>query len=199
MQPRRTRRPYAARSPRRIHRVVRLLAVPPWALSALLVCSKAHGAGKEGDVLETNTLGMNLVTRDLTAHATRTVADAANLSEQVGLHYYVADRLRLGMSFQLAERLAPPPATGSSRLQRVAFLPQVGFGVCGPLFVAVVFAYAPRTEGIRKPTLGAGGIVGAAVPLSNRVNASFAVEVPWTFYRHQMIGLTSLLGVSVRL
>jgi len=165
----------------------------------VLLSSSVHAAGKAGDTLETNTLGVNLVTRDLTSHSTRTVADATNLSEYLGLHHYVVDRLRFGMSLQLSERLSPAPARGTSRLQRVALLPQIGVGFYDPFFAAVVFSYAPRTEGIEKLGLGLGGILGAAFPVSDRLSVSLAVEVPWTFYRHEALGVTSLAGLSVRL
>ncbi|HEX7668623.1 MAG TPA: hypothetical protein VF395_03525 [Polyangiaceae bacterium] len=179
--------------------MLRPFSGPLAAAFVVLLSSLAHAGGSAGDTLETNTLGLNLVTRDLTTHSTRTVADATNLSEYVGLHHYVVDRLRCGISLQLTERLSPAPAAGTSRLQRVALLPQVGFGFYDPFFAAIVFSYAPRTEGLEKLALGLGGILGAAFPVSDRLSVSLAVEVPWTFYRHQALGLTSLAGLSVRL
>src|SRR6185503_11335266 len=101
-------------------------------VAALLLCQPAWGAGKKGDFLQTDTLGVSLVSRDMTSRTTRTVGDVTNLSEFVGLHYYVAQRVRLGMNLQLTERLRPDPPTPDERIQRFAFLPQVGWNFYDP-------------------------------------------------------------------
>jgi hypothetical protein len=158
-------------------RKVRSLALPSKRRAGLLVAGlfamswsrEGAAAGKKGDFLQTDTLGVSLVSRDMTAHTTRTVADAVNLSEFVGLHYYAVQRVRFGMNLQLTERLWPAPPSPQSRVQRFAFLPQVGWNFYDPFFAGLVFAFAPRSEG-----------------------------VPWTYYPHQMIGLTALTGVSFR-
>jgi hypothetical protein len=172
-----------------------------WLVAGLFAIAwprQAGAAGKKGDFLQTDTLGVSLVSRDLTAHKTRTVGDAVNLSEFVGLHYYAVDRVRFGMNLQLTERLWPAPASPQSRVQRFAFLPQVGWNFYDPFFAGLVFAFAPRSEGLPQWSMGVHVVAGASIPVSKVVSVSAALEVPWTYYPHQMIGLTALTGVSFR-
>jgi hypothetical protein len=150
----------------------------------------------KGDFLQTDTLGMSLVSRDLTLGRTRTVEDATNLSQLVGLHYYFAERFRAGMTFQVTERLWPEPAGEQSRLQRLALLPQIGWRFYDPFFTALMLSYAPRTDGKPNPALAVQAALGVAFPLAERVNVSVALEVPYTFYPRHVIGVTSLAGVS---
>jgi hypothetical protein len=157
----------------------------------------AAAAGKKGDFLQTDTLGVGLVTRDLTANTTRTVADVVNLSEYVGLHYYAIQRVRFGMNVQLTERLWPDPAP-ASRVQRFALLPQVGWNFYDPFFAGLVFVFAPRSEGRANWSMGANVIGGASIPVSKVISISAALEVPWTYYPRQVIGLTALTGVAFR-
>jgi hypothetical protein len=165
---------------------------------ALVCASKASAAPKQGEFLQTDTLGVSLVSRDLTAQTTKTVSDATNLSEYVGLHYYAVDRVRFGMNVQLTERLTPPPAYPQTRLQRFAFLPQIGWNFYDPFFAALVLVFAPRSDGQAKLTLGVNALVGVSIHLSKVVSLSGAVEVPYTYYRHQSFGLTGLAGVAFR-
>jgi hypothetical protein len=168
------------------------------ALAALLVCRPAAGAGKKGDFLQTDTLGVSLVTRDMTAHTTRTVRDATNLSEFVGLHYYAFERVRFGMNLQLTERLTPDPPMPQGRIQRFAFLPQVGWNFYDPFFAAFVFGIAPRSEGKAQLNLTVQTVLGVSVPVSRHMSISAALEVPWSYYRHQTLGVTALAGVAFR-
>jgi hypothetical protein len=167
-------------------------------LAALCVCRPACAAGKKGDFLQTDTLGVSLVTRDMTTRTTRTVGDATNLSEFVGLHYYVAQRVRLGMNLQLTERLVPDPPASQGRIQRFAFLPQVGWNFYDPFFTALVFGIAPRSEGKAQLNLTVQAVFGVSVPVSRHVSLSAALEVPWGYYPHQTVGLTALAGVAFR-
>ena len=165
---------------------------------SVLCAGTASAAPKQGEFLQTDTLGVSLVSRDLTAHTTKTVSDATNLSEYVGLHYYAVDRVRFGMNVQLTERLTPPPLYPQSRIQRFAFLPQIGWNFYDPFFAALVLVFAPRSDGQAKLALGVNALVGVSIPLSKVVSLSGAVEVPYTYYRHQSIGLTGLAGVAFR-
>lgn len=162
------------------------------------VTSSAQAAGKQGEFIQTDTLGMSLVTRDLDHDTTRTVKDVVNLSEFVGLHGYVVDRVRLGVNLQLTERLWPEPAPGS-RIQRFAVLPQIGWNFYDPFFTALVFGFAPRTEGKEHLNLSLQAVLGVSVPISERVRLSIAGEVPWTFYDRHLIGFTALTGIAIRL
>ncbi len=168
------------------------------ALAAVAVVpQEAAAAGKKGDVVQTDALGMNVVSYNLDTTKTTTVADSAGLSEFVGAHYYVADGWRVGMNLQFTELLAPTPPSGGNRFSTFAFLPQVGWHFCGPLFAAVVFAVLPRTAGGANLDLAVQGVFGAGVPLSDRVSLSGALEVPYNFLVHRTVGLTPLLGVSI--
>jgi len=140
-----------------------------------------------------------MVTRDFTAHETKTVADASNLSEFVGLHCYIADRWRLGMTVQFTERVAPAPPMNESRFRSYAFNPQIGFNFYDPFFVAIVYKVAPRTNGHMKLDMAIQGLLGVGFPLSQRVRLSLAAEAPFAFYIHRTLGLTLLTGISIRL
>ena len=184
-------------SPLISERVRRLAAASLTAAIALFAASAA-AAGKRGEIIQTDALGMSLVTHDLDDHTTRTVRDVVNLSEFVGLHGYVADRLRLGANLQLTERLWPEPAPGA-RIQRFAILPQIGWNFYDPFFTALVFGFAPRTEGKEHLNLSLQVVLGVSLPISKRVRFSLAGEVPWTFYDRNLIGVTALTGIAIRL
>ena len=168
------------------------------ACGALLLAQPAEAAGKQGEFLQTDNLGVSLITRDMTAHTTRTVSDVVNLSEYAGLHYYAVERVRFGMSLQLTERIWPDPPKSSMRIQRFAFLPQVGWNFYDPFFAGLIFVAAPRSDGKASWTLGVNAIGGLAIPLGRGVSVSAALEVPYAFYHHQTIGLTALTGVGFR-
>lgn len=174
------------------------LAAVSIAAALLSVAGSARAAGRQGEIIQTDTLGMSLVTHDLDHHTTRTVKDVVNLSEFVGLHGYVVDRVRLGANFQLTERLWPEPAPGA-RIQRFAVLPQIGWNFYDPFFTALVFGFAPRTEGKMHLNLSLQAVLGVSVPISKRVRWSLAGEVPWTFYDRHLIGATALTGIAIRL
>jgi len=166
----------------------------------LLACSArpAHAAGKQGELLQTDTLGMSLMTHDYDKGTTRTLRDAVNLSEFVGLHGYVVDRLRVGANLQVTERLWPKPPA-SERIQRFAVLPQIGWNFYDPFFTALVFGFAPRTDGKVHLNLSVQGVLGVSLPISSRVRVSIAGEVPYTFYDRHLIGVTALTGIGIRL
>lgn len=173
--------------------------MPALLFFAVASWSRVASAGpKRGEFLQTDTLGINLVSRDLTTRTTKTVSDATNLSEYVGLHYYAIDRVRFGMNVQLTERLTPPPTHPQSRLQRVALLPQVGWNFYDPFFTALVLVFAPRSDGLPKLSLGVNAIIGVAIPVGKHVSLSAALEVPYGYYRDQSIGLIGLAGVGFR-
>ena len=156
-------------------------------------------AGKQGDIVQTDTLGMNVVSYNLDTSKTTTVADSAGLSEFVGAHYFFADGWRVGMNLQFTELLAPSPPPGGNRFSTFALLPQVGWHFYGPLFAALVFGVLPRTSGGANLDFAVQGVFGAGIPISDRVNLTGALEVPYNFYIHRTIGLTPLLGISIRL
>lgn len=158
----------------------------------------AHAAPKKGDFLQTDSLSMLLVTRDFTTNKTSTLRKATNLSLVVGLHYYFVDRVRVGLGLQFTERLRPEPPDGVSRFQRFALMPQIGWNFCDPFYTALIFSYAPRTQGRAVTDMAVLGVLGAAFPLTKRMKFSVALEVPYAFYDHQTVGLIALTGVSFR-
>jgi hypothetical protein len=159
----------------------------------------AHATGKQGDIIQTDTVGSSLVTYDLDAKTTKTIADVVNISEFVGLHAYVVDRVRVGMNLQFTERFWPTLPPTKSRFQRFALLPQVGWNFYDPFFTALVFGVAPRTDGVQHVNLTLQGVLGVGFPLSSRVRVSVAGEVPWTYYDKHTLGFTALPGISIRL
>ncbi len=169
------------------------------ALCCAFSARAAHAVGKQGDVIQTDTIGSSLVTYDLDAKTTKTIADVVNLSEFVGLHAYVVDRVRVGMNLQFTERLWPTLPPTKSRFQRFALLPQVGWNFYDPFFTALVFGVAPRTDGRQHVNLTVQGVLGVSLPLSGRVRLSVAGEVPWTYYDKHTVGFTALTGISIRL
>jgi hypothetical protein len=171
------------------------------ALSAVLAlgAAPAHATGKQGDIIQTDTVGSSLVTYDFDAKTTKTIRDVFNLSEFVGLHAYVVDRVRVGMNLQFSERVSPDLPPGKSRFQRFALLPQVGWNFYDPCFSALVFGVAPRTDGRQHVNLTVQWVLGVAFPLSSRVRWSVAGEVPFTYYDKHTLGFTALTGVSIRL
>ena len=123
----------------------------------------AHAGPKQGDVLQTDSVSMLLASHDYTTHTNSSLRNALNLSGNVGLHYYFVDRVRVGLSLQLTERLWPQPPAGSSRLQRFALMPQLGWSFYDPFYTALIFSYAPRTQGRALPDLAVLAALGAAL------------------------------------
>jgi len=158
----------------------------------------AAAAAEKGEVVQADNLGMNVVTWNLSKGTHTTVGDAQVLSEFAGAHYYFRKDVRVGLMMQFSEQLNPPPKVGS-RFRTFALLPQVGWNVRGPLFVAGILTVAPRTAGGANLVLGVQGLVGVGVAVARRVKLTAALEVPYNFYRDQTIGLTPLLGASIRL
>jgi len=165
----------------------------------LLVPGTAQALGKQGELVQTDALGASLVSHDYKTGTTKNIGHLFNLSEFIGLHYYAVDNLRLGMNVQYNERIFPAPPSRSSRFQRFALLPQVGWNFYGPLFGALVAGFVPRVDGKEKLNLTLQGILGVSLPLSGRVRMSLAGEVPWTYYDHYVLGVTALTGISIRL
>lgn len=160
--------------------------------------AQTDSSGGAGKVLQTDTLGMNVVTWNLAKGTATTVADAQVVSEFVGAHYQLWKDVRLGMNLQFSEQLAPQVQAGNP-FRLFALLPQVGWNVWGPFFVAGTLTIAPFTNGGWNWVLGVQAVGGAGWKVSKRVTLSAAVEVPYNFYPAQTLGITPLLGASFRL
>jgi hypothetical protein len=158
----------------------------------------AHAGPERGDVLQTDSLSMLLVSHDYTTSTNSSLRDVVNLSGNVGLHYYFVDRVRFGMSLQLTERIWPEPPAGSSRFQRFALMPQLGWSFYDPFYTALIFSYAPRTLGRAVPDMAVLAALGATFPITERMKFSVALDVPFAFLQHRTLGLVALMGVSFR-
>ncbi len=171
-----------------------------WGLSILGVAllSGTASAANPGDLLETNTVGMNAVTWNLSKGTNKTIADEQVLSEFVGLHVYTSKTVRFGVNFQFSEQIAPRPKTGD-RFRTFGVAPQVCWNFYDPFFVAGAVNILPRTGGQANLTLGFKAIVGLSVPIVDGVKATAQVTVPYAFYPEHTIGITPLVGVSFRL
>jgi hypothetical protein len=164
----------------------------------LALGSTPVSAAEPGDLVQVDNLGMNVVTWNLSKDTHKTVADEQVLSEFVGLQYYPWKDVRLGLNLQFSEQLNPAPKTGS-RFRTFALLPQVGWNVGGPFFVAGILTIAPWTAGGANLILGVQALGGVAFEIAPRVKLSVALEVPINFYPDWTVGLTPLAGVSFRL
>jgi hypothetical protein len=175
-----------------------------WLFSAAIcggvssVHSQASAAPKKGDILQTDSLSMLLASHDYTTGESSSIKQALNLSAVVGLHYYFVDRVRFGLGLQFTERIWPQPPPGSSRFQRFALMPQLGWSFHDPFYTALIFSYAPRTRGGANPDLAIIPVLGAALPVSRRVKLSLAVEAPFAFLYHRTLGIVGLTGISFR-
>jgi hypothetical protein len=166
---------------------------------AALTPRSARAVGKQGDIVQTDTLGASLITHDFDTKVSRNISKTFNLSEFVGIHAYVVDRVRVGMNLQFTERVWPHLPPGASGLQRFGLLPQVGWNFYGPLFSALVFGVVPRTDGKAHLNLTLQAVLGVSLPITEGVRWSLAGEVPWTYYDQDMLGVTALTGLSFRL
>jgi hypothetical protein len=168
------------------------------ALVASGITLSAQAGPKRGDVLQTDSLSMLLVSHDYTTNTNSSIRNVVNLSVNVGLHYYFVDRVRFGMNLQFTERLWPEPPAGSSRFQRFALMPQLGWSFYDPFYMALIFSYAPRTQGGAVPDMAVLAALGATFPITERMKLSVALDVPFAFLHHYTLGLVALTGVSFR-
>lgn len=159
-----------------------------------------HATSAQGDIIQTDSVGSSLVTYDIDTKATKSIANVVSLSEYIGLHAYVADRVRLGVNLQFTERVWPAAQpSGKSGFERFAVLPQVGWNFYDPFFTALVLGVAPRTDGHQHLNLTVQGVLGIGASLSDRVRVSVAGNVPVTYYDRHTLGLTAIAGISFRL
>jgi hypothetical protein len=170
------------------------------ALVGVLLPAVALAVPEKGTIIQTDTLGMNIVSYDYNSATTKTIADRAELSEFVGVHYFFLDGLRVGLNLQFTERLEPAPANGGSYFRTFAILPQIGWHFYDPFFAALVMTIAPYIDGSSNVfTFGFQGVFGAGFSLTERVKLTAALEIPFNFVGLKTIGLTPLLGISIKL
>lgn len=162
-----------------------LLAAPAWAAEA-------------GDVIETDTLGANFATWNLSKSTASNFVDTPVVSQWVGAHYFISSDVRIGANFQFAEQMGVMPKSGG-RLRTFAVLPQVGWNFHPPFFVAGIFTIAPRSGGGANLLLGVQPVIGAAFSLSSFVKLTVTLQIPYNFFPDQTVGITAHAGISVTL
>jgi hypothetical protein len=101
-------------------------------------------------------------------------------------------------SGQFSEQLAPEPDTGG-RFRNFAVAPQISWNFCDPFFVAGIFNIILRSAGRGKLSWGAKASAGFAIGIAEGVKLTGALIVPYTFYPEHAVGITPLIGVSLRL
>lgn len=164
-----------------------------------LVSTPARAAGRMGEFVQSDNFGMNLATLNMETGTTKNISTSGGLSQFVGMHYYVADGVRVGMNLQFTEQLwGPLPASGSG-FSTFGLLPQVGWDFWGPMFGAFVLSILPRTAGEALLDLGVQAVVGAGLPLGKSIKLTGALEVPFNFKVARTIGITPLVGLTWKL
>lgn len=156
-----------------------------------------------GDVSGTFAVGTSLVAQRF-ATSTKsaelsTIGDNFSPSEFVGAGYFLTDRLRLGLNLQFTEAVAVPNPQPPSAWTVFSLLPQVSYRFYWDLYAALVGFFPLRYGGVWQAGYGIQLVLGAAIPVAKIVAVTVAVEVPYLAYPVEALGLTPLVGVSVKL
>jgi hypothetical protein len=160
--------------------------------------SSAWGA-EAGEVVQVTNIGVPLYSHNLDTGKDTSIGDKLSIAEFLGAHYFLTDRIRVGMMVQLTEQFSGDVAKGVDRWTTFALLPQVGWYFYDRFFVAGVFTYAPRSGGKAQLDLGIQAVVGGSVPITSTASFGYALEVPYNFYVARTIGITPLVGLSYKL
>jgi hypothetical protein len=163
------------------------------ACTAVALDASAHEAG---DVTQADNIGIPLYTHNFTTGKDITIADKLLVSEFMGAHYWLTDRLRIGMMFQLTEQFAGDLAPGSDHFQVFALLPQIGYNFYDHFQAAAIFTYAPRAGGKDQMDLGFQALVGYSFAIRQGASFGAAVEIPVNLKLATTIGATPILGFS---
>jgi hypothetical protein len=163
-----------------------------------LLCSHpatAHAADA-GDIIQVTNVGVPLYTHNFDTGKDTSVGDKLSIGEFIGAHYFLTDRLRVGMMVQISEQFTGDLAPGADRWTTFALLPQVGWYFVKPFYVSGVFTYAPRSGGKAQLDLGIQAVVGGSIPITSYASFGYALEIPYNFHVARTIGITPLLGLS---
>ncbi len=170
------------------------------ALPLCLFSARPANAAEAGDVTQTDTFGVVAWNHNFTTGKTTSLGTGVlPISEFIGAHYYVTDRIRLGMNLQFTDLYAGDPPPKGDHFLTFALLPQIGWNFYKHLFAAAVFTYAPRSYGQDKLDLGVQAVFGNAFPITDWANMTLAIEIPYNFYAAESIAVTPLLGLSFKL
>jgi len=168
-------------------------------LGAALLSARSVSAAEAGDVVQVTNVGVPLYVHNFDTGKNTSVGDKLSISEFLGAHYFITDRIRVGMMVQLTEQFSGDLAKGSDRWTTFALLPQVGWHFYRRFFVAGVFTYAPRSGGKDQLDLGVQAVFGGSLPITDCASFGYALEVPYNFHVARTIGITPLVGLSYRL
>jgi hypothetical protein len=168
-------------------------------LAASCAWAIPSGAAEAGDVVQVTNIGVPLYVHNFDTSKDSGIGDKLSISEFLGAHYFVTDRVRIGMMVQLTEQFTGDLAKGADRWSTFALLPQVGWNFYRRFFVAGVFTYAPRAGGKDQLDLGIQAVVGGTVPITEGASFGYALEVPYNFHVARTIGITPLIGFSYKL
>ena len=156
-------------------------------------------AAERGEVLQVTNLGVPLYVHNFDTSKDTTIADRLSIAEFLGAHYFITDRIRVGIMVQLTEQFSGDVAKGADRWTTFALLPQVGWHFYQRFFAAGVFTYAPRSGGKDQLDLGIQAVLGGSVPITDYASFGYALEVPYNFHVAKTIGITPLIGLSYKL
>ena len=170
------------------------------ALLALALALLLPGVARaeKGAVTGTFSLGTSFFSDDLTHGKVAALPAVAPLSEFAGAGWFVTDHWRLALNLQVTELLTAPPE-GQSRLTTIALLPQASYAFGGHFFAAAVAFVPLRFGGVNRPGFGLQGVLGVSLPLTSRLAATAALEVPFIVAPVMSFGLSPLVGVAARL
>jgi hypothetical protein len=170
------------------------------ALAAIIVAAPGGAAAAQaGDVIAVNNFGLPLWTRNFDTSKTTTIDDRVLLSEFMGAHVFVTDKLRVGMMLQWTEQYTGALPGGADHFTTFALLPQIGWVFLDHFVAAAIFTFAPRSGGKDNLDLGVQGLLGYGLRISRDASLNFAVELPYNFHVAQTVGLTPLLGLTYHL
>lgn len=163
------------------------------ACTAIAFDASAHEAG---DVSQVDNIGVPLYTHNFTTGKDITVGDKLLITQFMGAHYWLTDRVRIGMMFQFTEQFAGDLAPGTDHFQVFALLPQIGWNFYDHFQAAAIFTYAPRAGGKDQMDLGFQALLGYSFPIRKGASFGTAVEIPVNLKLATTLGITPIFGFS---
>lgn len=174
-------------------RKILLVTAAAVALATTAVDASAHEAG---DVIQVDNIGVPLYTHNFDNGKDITIGDKMLVTEFMGAHYFVTDKIRVGMMMQFTEQVTGELAPGADHFATFALLPQIGWNFYDHWSAAAIFTYAPRAGGKDQLDLGVQGLIGYSLPITKGASFNAALEVPYNFHLARTIGVTPLVGFT---
>ena len=171
-------------------------------VSTLVVAAtSAHAAraAEQGEVIVVDNVGVPLYTHNFDTKKDITIGDKLLVSEFMGAHYFITDTIRVGMMVQWTEQYTGEVPAGADHFTTFALLPQIGWNFYDHFSTAAIFTYAPRAGGKDQLDIGVQALVGYGVPITDHASFNAAVEIPINFKVATTIGITPLVGLSMKL